>query len=119
MLQALPDMLSEDSFEHLVYLASTLTEQECLSISSDIILHRLFHQENIKNLAVDPVRFACGCSASKMLNSLSLLDDGEIEEILTEKGEISVKCEFCLNHFAFNELDIKSHQGLQGNNTQH
>ena len=119
LLQALPDMLSEDSFEHLVYLASTLTKEECLSVSSDIILHRLFHQESIRGMTTNDVRFTCGCSEKKMLDSLSLLPEVEITEIIESKGEVAVKCEFCLNHFSFSEIDIKSHQGVQGNQTRH
>jgi molecular chaperone Hsp33 len=119
MLQALPDMLSEESFEHLVFLANTLTKEECLSVDSEIILHRLFHQESISNLAVDPVTFHCGCSKKKMLESISLLAKDEINEILEDKGEISVKCEFCLNQFVFNHLDLKTGQTVKGNKTQH
>jgi molecular chaperone Hsp33 len=119
MLQALPDMLSEESFDHLVYLANTLTKDECLSVDSEIILHRLFHQESISNLDVSPITFHCGCSEKKMLESISLLAEEEIDEVIRERGEISVKCEFCLNQFAFSQFDIKSHHSLKGNKTQH
>ena len=119
MLQALPDMLSQDSFEHLVYLASTLSKEECLSVDSDILLHRLFHQESIRGLAVYPVKFTCGCSKTKMLNSLNLLPEEDINEILASKGEVAVKCEFCLNQFRFSELDLKSSNSLKGNETKH
>ncbi|TQV73913.1 redox-regulated molecular chaperone Hsp33 [Aliikangiella marina] len=118
-LQALPDMLSEDSFDHLVYLASTLKEEECLSVSSDIILHRLFHQESIRGMTTDQVKFTCGCSEKKMLDSLSLLPEEEITEIIESKGEVAVKCEFCLNQFSFSEVDIKTHHGVKGNQTRH
>jgi len=119
LLQALPDMLSEDSFDHLIYLASTLTAEECLSVDSDIIMHRLFHQESIRGLTTDAVEFTCGCSEKKMLDSISLLPANELKEILETRGSLSVKCEFCLNQFSFDELAIKSHQSIQGNRTQH
>lgn len=118
-LQALPDMLSEDSFDHLVYLASTLTEEECLSVASDIILHRLFHQESIRGMTTDTVKFTCGCSEKKMLDSLSLLPEEELAEIIETKGEVAVKCEFCLNQFSFSEIDIKAHHSVKGNDTRH
>ncbi len=118
-LQALPDMTSEDAFDHLVYLASTLKTEECLTIDSEILLHRLFHQESIKGMSVDPVTFQCGCSEKKMLDSLRLLPDEEIREILKSKGEISARCEFCLNQFKFTELDLKKHESFPGNHTQH
>ncbi|RLA03237.1 MAG: Hsp33 family molecular chaperone HslO [Gammaproteobacteria bacterium] len=119
LLQALPDMDSEASFQHLTHLASTLTEQECLSVDSETILHRLFHQEAINNLSVDNIEFSCGCSREKMLDSLMLLGEEEISQILAEEGQISMNCEFCRNHYSFTDLDIKKHHSLEGNSTQH
>ncbi len=119
MLQALPDMQSEEAFEHLVMLASTLTEHECLKLDNETLLHRLFHAENIKHLLADPVHFLCSCSKQKMLESISLLTDEELEDSLAENDSISVTCEFCLNQYSFNELDIKASKSLQGNSTQH
>jgi len=78
MLQALPDMLNQDSFDHLVYLAETLTKEESLSIEPQILLTRLFHQESIRDLLVEDVKFYCGCSQKKMLNSVALFPEQEI-----------------------------------------
>jgi len=36
MIQALPDMLSQDSFDHLVYLSETLTKEESLSLDPQV-----------------------------------------------------------------------------------
>jgi len=119
MLQALPDMLSQDSFDHLVYLAETLTKEECLSIESDILLNRLFHQESVKDLITQEIKFHCGCSRKKMLDSVALFPQEEIAELLEKKGKVTVKCEFCLTQFDFSELNIKNHQALIGNLTKH
>ncbi len=119
MLQALPDMLSQESFEHLVYLCETLTEQECLSVDADVLLHRLFHQESIKSMSDEAVSFNCGCSEKKMLDSINLLPADEINDILLTKGQISVRCEFCLEQFQFGELDIKANTSIEGNTTKH
>ncbi len=119
MLQALPDMLSHDSFDHLVYLSETLTREECLSIESDILLNRLFHQESIRELQTQEVKFHCGCSRKKMLDSVALFPESDINELLESKGKVTVKCEFCLAKFDFTELHIKNHQALIGNTTQH
>ncbi|MBV1911301.1 MAG: Hsp33 family molecular chaperone HslO [Kangiellaceae bacterium] len=119
MLQALPDMLSQDSFDHLVFLAETLTEEECLAIEPDILLNRLFHQESVKDLLTQDIKFQCGCSRKKMLDSVALFPEDEIESLIAQKGKVSVKCEFCLSKFAFNQLQIKEHQAITGNQTQH
>ena len=119
MLQALPDMLSQDSFDHLVYLAQTLTEVECLTMDASILLHRLFHEEKVRNLLVENVKFQCGCSKKKMLNSISLFPEEEIEGIIEAKGHVAVKCEFCLAQFKFKHVDIKNHQAIVSNSTLH
>lgn len=119
MLQALPDMLSQDSFEHLVYLSETLTKEECLLIDADILLNRLFHQESVRDLLTQDIKFQCGCSRKKMLDSVALFPEEEIQEIIETKGSVPVKCEFCLNSFEFNEVEIKSHRAITGNKTTH
>lgn len=119
LLQALPNMQNEDDFQHLVFLASTLKREESLNTDSETIIHRLFHQETIKGLSVQSVNFNCTCSEKKMLNSLSLLPEEEINETLQQDGSISVMCEFCLNQFSFNEMDIKSNFSVRGNDTKH
>jgi molecular chaperone Hsp33 len=119
MLQALPDMQSEDSFQHLEYLASTLTAEECLSEDGETILHRLFHQESVRGLAVDEIRFNCGCSETKMLNSIKLLPETEIQEVLADKGHLAVCCEFCKNQFKFGAQDLALNTSVEGNKTQH
>jgi len=119
LLQALPDMLSQDSFDHLVYLAQTVTSEEALSIDASLLLNRLFHQEQVRDLQMDSVKFHCGCSHKKMLDSVALFPVEEIDSLLEEKGKVTVKCEFCLNQFDFKAIDIKSLQAISGNQTQH
>jgi len=108
MLQALPDMLNQDSFDHLVFLADTLTKEECLSVDVDILLNRLFHQENVRDLLARDVKFQCGCNRKKMLHSVSFFPEEEILAVLESKGKVTVKCEFCLEKFDFDGFDIKS-----------
>ena len=54
-----------------------------------------------------------------MLDSINLLPADEINEILLTKGQISVRCEFCLEQFQFGELDIKTNTSIEGNTTKH
>lgn len=119
MLQALPDMLSQDSFDHLVYLSETLTKDECLSVNGDVLLNRLFHQESVRDLLTQDIHFQCGCNKKKMLDSVALFPADELQNIINQKGKITVKCEFCLDQFDFSEVEIKSHQAMTGNKTKH
>lgn len=119
MLQALPDMLSQDSFDHLVYLAETLTKNECLSVNGELLLTRLFHQESVRDLLIQDVKFQCGCNRKKMLDSVALFPEEDIQNIIEKKGKVTVKCEFCLSQYNFSDLDIKSNQAMTGNKTKH
>ncbi len=119
LLQALPDLSSTADFEHVETLANTLTTGEALSLSNDDILHRLFHEERVRSLANQDVKFKCTCSRDKMLSSLQLLEEDEINDILATEEYIEMQCEFCQTEYQFNEIDIKSFLAVRGNSTRH
>lgn len=119
LLQALPDLSSDTDFDHVETLANTLTEDEAFTLENQDILHRLFHEELVRSLSEEPLKFECQCSREKMLSSLQLLKEEEITEILEQEGHIEMQCDFCLDQFQFNELDIKSFLAVTGNQTRH
>lgn len=119
LLQALPDMSSESDFMHLETLVETLTAEEVFSLDNQDVLHRLFHQELVRNLDEEDVSFKCTCSREKMLGSLTMLDEEEIEEILESEKHIKVECEFCRTAYDFDRLAIKEFLAVPGNETRH
>ncbi len=119
LLQALPDAFDQNAFEHLSHLTSTLNTEECLNHDTETLLHRLFHNEDMQLLSCETVTFNCGCNKQKMLNSINLLPEQEVDDIINNEGHLSVTCEFCLDHFNFSKLDIKTHKSVTGNNTRH
>ena len=63
LLQRLPDATSaEDDWDRVLALAGTLTDEELLSLPSDALLYRLFHEERVRVLESEPVSSRCGCS---------------------------------------------------------
>ena len=90
-IQALPDMKNPDDFEHLEHLSSTLGHEESFAIDDETLLHRLFHQENLSHIHSQPVNFQCDCSREKMLSSVSLLAQDELEQILEQNHEHLLK----------------------------
>ncbi len=115
MLQELPASqttspeLREQNWQHVTQLAETLTEQELLSLAFDQLLHRLYHQEQLRLFEPDDLQFKCSCSRSRTLNALRALGQTELEHILSEQTTIEINCEFCHQHYQFNKKDI---QGL-------
>ncbi len=112
MLQMMPEIGRQDrpaeSWEHLTTLAETLTSDELLRHDNETILHRLYHQEQIR--VFDPANVQFGCQGSKRRFENAILSMGlhEAESILAEHSAIDVNCEFCQKLFSFDRVDVEA-----------
>jgi len=117
LLQELPETnetrtsnLGEDhnDWEHAEALGNTLKREELLSLSTRDILHRLFHEDDIRLFDPSPLSFRCSCSSeriSKMIISLGL---AEARSIISEQGRIHVDCEFCNAQYNYDSIDVEN-----------
>ncbi len=109
MLQILPGQSQDSaSWEQLCLLADTLSRDELLSLDAETLLYRLFHEQGVRLVDSSPVAFRCHCSEERIAHALRIFDRSELEEILSEQGEISVDCEFCNRHYAFDSVDLEA-----------
>ncbi|HDZ56489.1 MAG TPA: Hsp33 family molecular chaperone HslO [Pseudomonas xinjiangensis] len=108
MLQALPadrqpDPQQRDAvWQHLNVLADTLTAEELMALDNQTLLHRLYHQEDVR--LFDPVAaiFKCSCSAERSGNALVSLGREDALALLDERGgEVEVDCQFCNARYCF------------------
>lgn len=112
MLQALPANICHDpeqrkeDWQRIVHLASTLRPQEMLSLSSDELLHRLYHEEQVRLFDARPVRFSCTCSQERMERALINLGEQELLDILDNEDHIETQCHFCNRRYEFLRNDI-------------
>jgi len=108
LLQELPAHLEEQAdWERVEMLASTITQDELLSLPSEEIIYRLFHEEAIRLYDPQPISFKCECSREKVEKSLLTLGATELTDLLEEKGIIEADCDFCNQHYRFNAEEIK------------
>ncbi|HEY9267882.1 MAG TPA: Hsp33 family molecular chaperone HslO [Methylotenera sp.] len=117
LLQKLPDIMnqvskSEESAEHDVdawnrvgHLADTITNEELLNLDSETLLHRLFHEEDVRLFEASNTKFFCSCTRTSVANMLRMLGNEEISSILEEQGKIEVNCDFCNTHYQFDKVD--------------
>ena len=109
-LQELPSKADPEQraeqWRHLTTLATTVTAPELLELPAETLLHRLFHQEQLRLLGSDSLRFQCSCSQERTAAMLRILGRAELEQILLEQGQIDVNCEFCNQHYAFAATDV-------------
>jgi len=109
LLQQMPESSTlADDWHHLVTLASTLTMQELVGLPSSEIIHRLFHEEELRVFDPSSVTFHCSCSRRKIENVLLQLGKTEVDTIVAQDGEVKVDCEFCNLSYQFDAVDISA-----------
>ncbi len=111
LLQLMPDsqknsQQKEQFWEYAVQIGETITENELITLDNATILHRLYHETELRLYAARPVHFGCRCSLQKMQHILSVLGQKEIETLLQEQGHVRVNCDFCNQLYEFDAIDI-------------
>ncbi|MEM7082565.1 MAG: Hsp33 family molecular chaperone HslO [Pseudomonadota bacterium] len=95
----------DDGWPRVQMLADTITRDELLQLSDLDILHRLFHEENVRLFSSSPVSFRCTCSQARIRNMLRGLGQAEVDSIIAEQGVVSVDCEFCGRSYTLDAID--------------
>lgn len=97
----------EASWNHLRTLADTLTAEELLGLDTETVLHRLYHEEQLRLFEAQAIRFRCSCSRERSANALASLGQHDAEQLLQEQGgAITVDCQFCNDRYVFDAADI-------------
>lgn len=106
MLQKLPgDAGDEDGWNRAVALFETLSPQELLDWPTELLLHRLFHEDGAEVLDVRPLRFGCSCSRDRVAAMLQSLGQDEADAAAAE-GVAEIRCEFCGQQYHFDADQI-------------
>ena len=114
LLQKLPGKMEDDEhWDRITHLGSTIKADELLGLEVGNILHRLYHEENVRLFDAEAVYFECSCSRSKVTRMLKSISHQEASEIIKEQGNISVDCEFCGKVYQFDEIDIAEVYSIQ------
>ena len=97
----------EASWQHAVALASTLTAEELLGLDNETILHRLYHEEQLRLFEATDLKFHCSCTRARSEQALVSLGLADLRLLLAEKeGTIEIDCQFCNHTYLFNEADV-------------
>ncbi|MDK4688784.1 Hsp33 family molecular chaperone HslO [Kingella negevensis] len=113
LLQRLPEQeLDNDSWQHVCTLSETLTETELLNLDAQNVLYRLFHETPPRVFEPEALEFACTCSRGKVSDMLLMLGGEEVGVAVVEEGSITVDCDFCNEHYTFDETDINALFGM-------
>ncbi len=109
LLQELPrETDDQDAWARDVYLGETIRHDELLQLPAREILHRLYHEEDVRLFEPEPISFRCSCSRERIENMLRGLGHDEAKSILREQGSIRVDCEFCNQRYRFDSVDVEA-----------
>ncbi len=107
MLQVIPASQPDpDSWQHATVLADTQTSDELLTLEPRQLLHRLYHEDDLRLLDSFPLAFRCSCSRERITEMLRALGADEVRSILSEHGQVEVGCEFCGRDYTFDAVDV-------------
>lgn len=107
LLQQLPEQAAGDgdAWPRMIQLTDTLRGDELLQLPTQELLHRLYHEEDVRLFEAQPVFFHCTCSRENVGQMLRMLGAEEVEAVLTEQETIEVHCEFCNHRYEFDKVD--------------
>jgi molecular chaperone Hsp33 len=110
MLQQLPASAAgadDDAWNRSGHLLATLGAEELLAVPPERLLLRLFHEESVRVLSTQPLRFGCRCSRERVAAVLRTLGRDEAQASVQADGRIEVTCEFCNTRYYFDAVDIE------------
>ncbi len=100
------DIGRSEAFNRIAMLAATLTRDELLALTPDLILRRLFWEETLRRFEPLHPRFACTCSRDRVRGMLQSLGRDESDSLIAERGLVEVGCEFCGLQYHFDAVDV-------------
>ena len=109
MLQSLPseeDEEQKEGWNHASILADTIKDEELLRLPAQELLHRLYHEEDMRVYDAKPVRFKCTCSQEKIEHAIHSMGKEEADSIIKELENITVDCDFCNTKYVLDTVDV-------------
>jgi molecular chaperone Hsp33 len=107
LLQKLPNQHENDAdaWNRVNHLAGTVSDEELQTLAPETLLQRLFHEEDVRLFDARPVKAFCSCTRDSVANMLKMLGKEETDSIIEEQGSIQIHCDFCNQHYVFDEAD--------------
>ncbi len=95
---------SQEDWEHLRILATTVKDEELLGDETTHLLGKLFSDApELRVFESREVKVACNCDRAGISRLLISLGQDEVKSIIEEQGKVSVTCEFCGVDYAFTQ----------------
>ena len=96
-----------DGWNRIQQISSTIKDEELLELGAEEIIHRLYHEEDIRIFDAETISFRCQCSRERVEKMLVSLGVDEVKSMIEELKIIKVACEFCNHNYIFDSVDAE------------
>ncbi|WP_455374788.1 Hsp33 family molecular chaperone HslO [Kaarinaea lacus] len=96
-----------DAWPRITLLADTMQAKELSDLEFLNLLHRLFHEEDLRVFEKQPISFRCSCSRERVRDMLKMLGHAEVVDVLKTENHVNVNCEFCNHGYNFDSVDVE------------
>jgi molecular chaperone Hsp33 len=88
---------TQEAWERSQALFETVGEDELIdpTVSPELLLFRLFHEDGVRMFEPKPLSAMCRCSQDRIVSVLRSFSDEEREGMVEDDGVIRVTCEYC------------------------
>ncbi len=112
LIQEMPDhenekQADEDIWNRVGQLSNTISFDELLNLDSEQVIHRLYHEEDVRVFEPEMISFRCSCSKDRIIDVLRNLGQAEVQSIIEDEGRVSVNCEYCKQEYVFDLVDVE------------
>lgn len=110
LIQALPgcDEATLTHVENAVKNAKPISTLLFEGLSPEDVLKSLIPEKDLNILSTKDIAFKCTCSRERTESTLKLLGKEELQDMIRVQHGADVHCNFCSEHYAFSEQDLKN-----------
>ena len=88
-----------------VGMASAIFLPDLAQLGTEELLMRLFGDELLRVFTPSPLQFGCSCSSRRVAEVLQALGRDEVFDVVEERGDIEVVCEYCGTAYTLDRVD--------------
>ncbi len=94
---------ADDHWQRVRLLAATVEDHELTdpTLTPEVLLYRLFHEEGVRAMPARPIAAHCRCSRERVHTFMRSFGAAELSDMREPDGLIAVTCEFCNTKYRY------------------
>ena len=109
LLQVLPGATEQEiaRFEKRIQDMPPISQLLASDDHMEALLAAIYGEDDFKQLAEEPLAFACDCSSTRFLDTLACLPATDLQEMIDEDKGAAITCQFCQTDYQFTQKELE------------